>query len=126
VVSGVAVRTTVFPSTWTGCAGVVARYAMPPDKTETAAIRRMTAGHASRRSFGTFGTDFSADETASGFDRSAASARDSASICSALSSSSTVSSHSASVNPPVLPSSCFVIAHANKGHIRLPRIDSLF
>src|SRR5882724_8251182 len=104
-----------------GSAGVVARYAMPPDKTVATEIQRMTAGHVSRSSFGAFENDFSVDGTGSGLDRVPASARDSANICSALSSNSIVSSQAASVRPPVWRSSCFVIAYADKGAHRPPQ-----
>lgn len=97
VSAAAAERTTILPMTRRGSAGVVARYTIPPDKTDVAAIVKMTADQASRRSAGgVVGSDFLAAATGGICGRVAASARDSDNACCALSSSSMVSSLDAS------------------------------
>jgi hypothetical protein len=94
VSAAAAERTTVFPLTWRGSAGVVPRYTIPPDKTDVAAILKMAADHAPRRSAGSrvVGSDFLAIATGGVCGRVAAAARDSDNACCTLSSSSMVSS----------------------------------
>jgi hypothetical protein len=97
VSAAAAERTTVFPLTRRGSAGVVARYTIPPEKTDVAAIMKMAADHAPRRSAGrVVGSDFLAVATGDVCGRVAASARNSDNACCALSSSSMVSSLDAS------------------------------
>jgi hypothetical protein len=92
VSAAAAERTTVLPLTRRGSAGVVARYTIPPDKTDVAATI-MTADHSPRRSGGTVvGSDFLAVATGGVCGRVAALARDSDNACCALGSSSMVSS----------------------------------
>ena len=91
-------RTAVFPLMRRGSAGVVAKYTIPPDKIDVAAILKMTADHPPRRSAGRGRVgriDLFTVATGSGI---AASARASDSACCALSSSSMVSSLDASDN----------------------------
>jgi hypothetical protein len=88
VSAATAALTTVFPLTRRGSAGVVARYTIPPDKTDVATILRVTADHAPRRSAGrVVGSDFLAVAIGGIRGRVAASARDSDDACCALSSS---------------------------------------
>jgi hypothetical protein len=92
VSAAAAERTTVFPLTWRGSAGVVARYAIPPDKPDVATILKMTADHSPRRFAGrVVGSDFLAVATGGVCGRVAA-ARDSDNACCALSSRSMLSS----------------------------------
>jgi hypothetical protein len=92
VSAAAAERTTVFPRTWSGSAGVVARYAIPPDKADVAAILKMAADHAPRRSgVRVVGSGFPAVATGGVCGRVAAVARDSDNACCALSSGSMVS-----------------------------------